>query len=108
MTSLKQPTVTLESLSLEVKELKQEGLARTETIRSLVRVEKKLDEVMKMMRALAPQAPLQLLSHTGQVCPLCQNAVHYLPLPSSGGESRTIRMCGCEPTPTQLVGGMRR
>ena len=108
MTSLKRPQVTLESLNLEIDRLKQENSTRTELVRALVRVEKKTDEALKMLKALAPQVPLQLLSNTGQTCPLCQNQVHYIPLPGGGGETRTIRVCGCEPVPTQLVAGMRR
>ena len=108
MTSLQKPTVTLESLSRELDQLKAENMTRTEMIRALVRVEKKADESLKMLKALAPQVPLQLLGNTGQTCPLCQNRVQYIPLPSGGGETRTIRVCGCEPVPTQLVAGMRR
>lgn len=108
MPSAQNTPVTLDSLSHEIKNLRQEGMTRTEILRELIRVEKKVDEALRILKTLAPQVPLQLLSHTGQTCPLCQNPVHYVPLPGGEGETRTVRVCGCEPAATQLVAGMRR
>jgi hypothetical protein len=68
----------------------------------LIRIEKKVDEVMR--RQDNDKAPRQMLHHTGQACPLCHSAVKYQPVQIAGGEI-IIRECRCEPTATELPKG---
>lgn len=80
-----------------------------ELLKAAVRIEKKLDEVMKMtMKSARSSTPgdlppmVQPLGTSGQGCPLCQRAVTYRPvnLPQLG--QVVLRSCGCAPVPTEL------
>lgn len=56
---------------------------------SLIRIEKKLDELLRIMRD-KEGAFLQALHHSGQVCPLCSRPVEYV----DDGDG-PYRVCGC-------------
>jgi len=67
---------------------------------ALLRIEKKLDELLKLVVSLQKTEPgrlpliIQPLSSRGQVCPLCQRGIHYL----LSQEGEAIRICSCVPT----------
>jgi hypothetical protein len=70
------------------------------------RIEKKLDEVIKLVVALQQVQPGALpkrpdaMSTKRQICPLCQRAVKYkyVSRPQTGGRL-LLRVCECEPPP---------
>lgn len=86
-------------------------LAR-EVLAVCLRVEKKVDEVLRLHRANSgtPQFYNTLDSPT-QVCPLCQRKVAYVPVDLCSGDQENpervlVRRCNCIPQPTELpVGG---
>lgn len=60
---------------------------------ALLRVEKKLDEVLRQATRDPDKPAPQPMSSTGQVCPLCNNPVVYFEiLPGVTG-----RTCKCKP-----------
>jgi hypothetical protein len=89
-----------------------------EVLRAAIRIEKKLDEVLKMILKSSKSAgpgdlpPMaQPLGALGQVCPLCQKPISYRPvnLPAdfraAASQSPNVvilRSCGCEPALTEL------
>ncbi len=82
-------------------------------LKALVRVEKKLDEVLKLsLKASRGDGPGNLPAMpvpfgASGVCPLCQKPVSYRPvdLRVSPPTRVIIRECGCEPVPTELPSG---
>ena len=80
-------------------------------LRALVRVEKKLDELLVESRSMMSKASLATirgpLDNQNQVCPLCQKAVTYQPVIVKVTEQPgvtmevMVRVCGCEPRATQ-------
>ena len=80
-------------------------------LRALVRLEKKLDELLVESRALMSKATLPTirgqLDNANQICPLCQRPVTYQPVimkvPDQPGITMEVmvRVCGCEPRATQ-------
>jgi hypothetical protein len=78
-------------------------------LKAAIRIEKKLDETLILLRRLAKTQEavgltmLQPLSNPGQnPCPLCQKRVVYQPVVLPTQEMVTIRICGCEPVVTEL------
>jgi hypothetical protein len=78
-------------------------------MRAVLRVEKKQDEILKVVSklyALKQGSPAQLepMSYPTQgACPLCQKKVEYYPVVFSDNPAPVvIRACGCEPTVRQL------
>lgn len=80
-------------------------------LRALVRVEKKIDELLVESRSMMSKAALPTirgqLDNAHQICPLCQRPVTYQPVivkvtdqPGLTMEV-TVRVCGCEPRATQ-------
>lgn len=65
---------------------------------SLLRVEKKLDELLRLQMERGDSLVfVQGLDSTGQACPLCKQPVQYETMyPTPGGEV-TVRKCGCQP-----------
>jgi len=76
-------------------------------MRFALRTEKKLDEVLKLLKMDKPGVQLQELKYPGQVCPLCNQQKAYYPLQVSDMESEVIVICGCTPRLTQ-TNDMRR
>jgi len=79
-------------------------------LKSANRIEKKLDELLKLGVSRSKAAgdtlmmPPQPLSNPVQgACPLCQQAVAYKPtvIPETGMQV-LIRTCGCEPQSQEL------
>jgi len=64
-----------------------------EIMEALLRIEKKQDEVLKLL-SQDPLTLIQPMSADGQVCPLCKQAVVYRKEPISG---QVWRSCGCAP-----------
>lgn len=78
-------------------------------LRAAVRIERKLDELLRAARLQNPQfMPLPL--HTAsQVCPLCQRQIVYASVLLDGGYE-VVRICGCIAVPeetavNQVTGG---
>lgn len=77
-------------------------------LKAVVRIEKKLDEVLtlSLKAQTAPgMLPLQLnpLNRPGQnPCPLCQQPVKYYPMIIEDGTTEVIRECGCKPQTIEL------
>lgn len=75
-----------------------------------MRVEKKLDEVLKLsLKSVKVDGPGNLPAMVvpfgaTNVCPLCQKQVRYQPvhLGVSPPETIIIRECECKPVPTEL------
>lgn len=63
---------------------------------SALRIEKKLDEILKMQKLKDPQYLVQGLNYTGQVCPLCNRPVMYKEMSTAGPVGRS---CGCTVNP---------
>ena len=74
-----------------------------------IRVEKKLDELLKLtvtsQKVETGQLPVQLqpLSNPTQgACPLCQRPIVYRQVMVPETDTRaTVRSCGCKPPPSQ-------
>jgi len=71
-----------------------------EILRSALRIEKKVDEVLSYAKSKGHQT--KPMHYRGEPCPLCQRKVEYMPAPVSEGEFQMIRICGCSPQQTQL------
>jgi hypothetical protein len=80
-------------------------------LKAAVRIEKKVDELLKMVTLIAqqqtgtpiPPMPQPLNVPAQGVCPLCQNQVMYMNTPSSPEEGLVLqRVCGCEPASVDL------
>jgi hypothetical protein len=78
-------------------------------LKAAIRIEKKLDELLKLGLAEArsqkgPLASLEPLSYpTQSACPLCQKRVVYQPVSFPEVPHLVlIRSCGCEPQTNQL------
>ena len=74
-----------------------------------IRIEKKLDELLSMSVKTETKPGMlppivQALNSQGQVCPMCRQAVRYqsVQLPEPMSSTVTVRICGCEPQPTEL------
>lgn len=74
-----------------------------------IRIEKKLDELLKLSLADAkqkrgPLVSVEPLSYPTQgACPLCQKKVMYVPTMYKDAPNQVlIRVCGCEPQANQL------
>jgi hypothetical protein len=74
-----------------------------------IRIEKKLDELLKLSLAEAksqkgPLVTIEPLNYpTQSACPMCQKQVTYIPIVLQ--ELKTpvlVRVCGCEPKTNQL------
>lgn len=64
------------------------------TVRALLRLEKKLDEALSLIKKQAG-VPLQGLNYTHQVCPLCNQTVEYYLVKIDNHSPEVARMCGC-------------
>lgn len=62
-------------------------------VRALLRMEKKLDETLSLVKKQAG-VPLQGLNYTHQVCPLCNKTVEYY-LVEVERTPEVARECGC-------------
>lgn len=84
--------------------------ALAEVLRSMIRIEKKCDEILKLAKVESPGAVVQPLNYAGQVCPLCQRPVTYLSVEmGEGALPEPIRICGCHPAANKLADtGARR
>jgi hypothetical protein len=78
-------------------------------LKAAIRIEKKLDEILKLNLADArskrgPLVNLEPLSYPTQgACPLCQKQVMYAPTAFQDVPNLVlVRVCGCEPKPNQL------
>ena len=78
-------------------------------MKAAIRIEKKLDEILKLDLAEArqqrgPLVSLEPLSYPTQgACPLCQKQVAYIPMMFTGLPSPVpVRVCGCEVQTNQL------
>ena len=78
-------------------------------LKALIRIEKKLDELLKLglieaRQQRGPMTSLEPLSYpTQSACPLCQKQVVYVPASYPDVPSLVlIRTCGCEPQTNQL------
>jgi len=71
-----------------------------EILKSALRIEKKLDELLKRRSDTDP--PMQPLNYSGQICPLCNQPVKYTPV-SDGAVSTIVRTCGCVPVTQELT-----
>jgi hypothetical protein len=65
-----------------------------EIMDALLRIEKKLDEIIKLQKGSNPYAIIQPMDSEGQVCQLCSQPVTYYRDPISGN---VWRSCGCVP-----------
>ena len=70
-------------------------------MRFALRIEKKLDEALKLLKVDKPGVQLQELKYPGQVCPLCNQPKTYYPIQVNKMESEVICVCGCTPRLTQ-------
>ena len=64
-----------------------------ELMEALLRIEKKLDETLKLVRS-SQMTLVQPMDSEGQVCQLCQQPVEYNKEQLSGN---VWRSCGCRP-----------
>lgn len=78
-------------------------------LKSAIRIEKKLDELLKLTLAESrahrgPLVNLEPLSYPTQgACPLCQKQVTYIPMAFKDLPSPIpVRVCGCEAKTNQL------
>ena len=81
-------------------------------LKAALRIEKKLDEVLKMADTAAKAqgknlsfGPEPLSYATQSPCPLCRRPVVYQPvqiLGLNGVEQVLIRVCGCEPVASEM------
>jgi len=81
-------------------------------LKSAIRIEKKLDEILRQVRHLAERNPgsaviphIEPLNQPGQSpCPLCRLPVKYMPVTLGGliDGTVTVRVCGCEPQTMEL------
>lgn len=78
-------------------------------VKAAIRIEKKLDELLKMglAESRAHRGPLVSLEPLGypnqSACPLCQKQVTYVPTSFPEVNSlELIRVCGCEARTNQL------
>ena len=75
--------------------------------RAVVRLEKKIDELMKISKLSIPDHRWEPLDSVSYICPLCQKKVEYrvIEQPSSPAQTNVevIRMCGCKVQPSQLT-----
>lgn len=78
-------------------------------LKAAIRIEKKLDETLILLRRLAKTQEavgltmLQPLTNPSQnPCPLCQRRVMYQPVVLPNQEKVIVRICGCEPVVTEL------
>lgn len=78
-------------------------------LKAAIRIEKKLDELLKMSLATArsqkgPLAQFEPLSYpTQSACPLCQTKVSYVPMVFKDLPTPIlVRVCGCEARTNQL------
>lgn len=83
-------------------------------LRAAIRIEKKLDELLKLTLPIAqkqtgspvPPMPQPLNIASQGACPVCQQPVTYQGLVDpETGEQVPVRMCGCEPVVIQLNQG---
>lgn len=65
-----------------------------EMMEALLRIEKKLDELLKMSKGATSLVITQPMDSEGQVCQLCNQPVVYNKDPISGN---VWRSCGCVP-----------
>jgi hypothetical protein len=77
-----------------------ELLVRTLT-RAVLRMEKKLDEILRMQKAKDPGFQVQKMDYTGQVCPLCTRPVEYHMVYEDPQNPEVMRTCGCTTTMRQ-------
>ena len=85
------------------------NLLLQQLLKAAIRIEKKLDELLKLSLSEARAhrgtlTSLEPLSYPNQsACPLCQKQVVYLPVATPDVPNLVlIRTCGCEPKTTQL------
>ena len=73
-----------------------DALVTMEMVEAVLRIEKKLDELLHRQES---KTPIQPLAHEGQSCPLCSRPIRYVPLlPAKLGEIVMVRRCGCAVT----------
>ena len=69
----------------------------SEILSALIRIEKKIDETMKLVLELATEKGavvamrVERLDRQTQVCPLCHRAIKY----ESTAHGSDVRRCGC-------------
>jgi len=83
-------------------------------LKAVIRIEKKLDELLKLVLPIAqnqtgspvPPRPQPLNVPNQGACPVCQQPIMYQGLidPATGAQI-PVRVCGCEPVVVQLSQG---
>lgn len=76
------------------------GLLLRDSLRALLRIERKLDELLRAARMQNPTFVPSPLHSAGQICALCQRQVVYAPV-LVDGEHLVVRHCGCTALPSE-------